>query len=382
MLALAGCSSSGSDSTATEPPPATSTVLSGMASKGPIKAGTVKVFAVKNGVVDMTAPIAQGQTDVNGNYSIDLGQYQHAPVVVEVTGGSFTDEVSGATVTLNIPMHTAVANIETGSTTVAVTPITELAFQKAKGGGTLTEAAINMANATVGATFSVNDPVSSLPIPNGTTEDQRNHAAACEAISQLVNSNKGPSETLDECLTRTLVTMGEEEEHGGLSGESITMINTAITTFNNSGTNQTGGNISTVPIPSAGMLKMSSSGASLLIGAIDVTVKLPAGVTVEADPNTGEVTSGGDIKVSGVAAVGNNSLTLAKFTPASGDLHIAMENTAGFGSGEFVTIKFDLAPGTYLPALNAFTVVSVAAKAIDGSALTGVTAAPSSVAGL
>ncbi len=349
MLALAGCSSSGSDSTATVPPPATSTTLSGMASKGPLKGATVKVFAVQNGVVDMTAPIGVGQTDANGNYSIDLGNYQNAPVVVEVTGGSFTDEVSGATVTLNIPLHTAVAIVETGSTTVAVTPITELAFQKAKGGGTFTEAAINTANATVGATFSVNDPVSSLPIPNGTTEDQRNHAAACEAISQLVNSNKGPSETLDESLTRTLVTMGEEEEHGGLSGESITMINTAITTFNNSGKNQTGGNISTVPIPSAGMLKMSSSGASLLIGAIDVTVKLPAGVTVGADPNTGEVTSGGVIKVSGVAAVGNNSLTLAKFTPASGDLHIAMVNTAGFGAGEFVTIKFDLAPGRTCP---------------------------------
>ena len=382
VMALSGCAGSGSDNAATAPPPATSTVLSGMASKGPINSGTVKVFAVRNGVVDTTAPIGQGQTDANGNFSVDLGAHQHTPVVVEVTGGSFTDEVSGATVGLNAPMHTAVANVETGSTTVAVTPITELGFKRARGQGSLTEAAINTANTAVGSTFSVADIVSSLPIPNGTTDDQRRHAAACGTISQLVNSNKGPGESLDDSLTRTLSQMGEEEEHGGgLSDDSLTKINTAITTFNNSGKNGTGGSIAPVPIPTAGLLKMSAAGASFVMGGIDVTVKLPAGVTVNADPVTGEVASG-VVTVSGVAAVGNNSLTLAKFTPASGDLHIAVVNTAGFGSGEFVTIKFDLAPGTGLPALNKFTVMSVAAKAINGSALTGVTAAPLSVAGL
>src|SRR5690242_7533423 len=82
-LALTGCGSSGTSTTPTTPaaPSAASTVISGLASKGPINTGTVKVFAIRDGAVDTTVPIGNGQTDAAGNYTIDCGGYK-GPVMV------------------------------------------------------------------------------------------------------------------------------------------------------------------------------------------------------------------------------------------------------------------------------------------------------------
>jgi hypothetical protein len=138
----------------------------------------------------------------------------------------------------------------------------------------------------------------------------------------------------------------------------------------------------TPPVPTAGLLKMSSTGSSLAIGGIDMTISMPAGVTVKADPNTGEASSG-VITISGVATAGSSKLATAKFTPAAGgspaQLHIVMINTTGFGDGEFVSINFDLVGGIDLPSVTAFSVIGISANALDGTPLGGITAAPLSV---
>jgi hypothetical protein len=107
-------------------------------------------------------------------------------------------------------------------------------------------------------------------------------------------------------------------------------------------------------------------------------------VTVASDAVTGEAASG-VVSVSGVAASGSNQLALAKYTPAAGatpaQLHVTLVNATGFGLGEFVTIRFDLASGTTLPtSASSFTVASFSAKSLSGSTLTGITAAATSVA--
>jgi hypothetical protein len=139
------------------------------------------------------------------------------------------------------------------------------------------------------------------------------------------------------------------------------------------------------PTPTKGLLKLSTSGAAAIMAGVDVTVSLPDGVILNADPATGEVAAG-TITVSGAAAAGSNNIAAAKFTPASGgvpaNLHIAIINVSGFSLGEFATIRFGLATGAALPLPNAFTVTSFSAKALDGSPLSGVTAAPPSVQGI
>jgi hypothetical protein len=146
-----------------------------------------------------------------------------------------------------------------------------------------------------------------------------------------------------------------------------------------------GTNPAPTPTPTKGLVKLSTSGAAAIMAGIDVTVALPDGVILNADPVTGEVAAG-TITVSGVAAAGSNNLAAAKFTPASGgvpaNLHIAVISVSGFNLGEFATIHFDLASGAALPLSNAFTVTSFSAKALDSSALSGVTAAPPSVVGI
>lgn len=384
-LLLAGCGGGGGGAgAAAAPQPQTTTVLSGMASKGPIRGGTVTVFAVRFGVEDRSAPIGQGRTDDSGNYSIDVGSYQ-GPVLVEVTGGMFMDEVSGLPVALNVPLRAAVSNAVAGSTIVAVTPLTELAFKRAKGRGSLTVASIDDSNAGVAAIFDLDDIVSRLPVAGGVSYE-RKYASACGSISQLVNDNRYPDESLGEALPRILTRMGEEQEYEGrFSIDSIIMINDSITRFSNSGRNESGVAIALLPAPARGVLRMLTAGAPDIIAGIDLTLDLPAGVIVHADPITGEVAAG-VVTVSGVASVGGNRLSSARFTPASGGspakLQVILVNVAGFGPGEFVTIRFDLAGGASFPAADAFSVTSLFAKGRDGSGLAGITAAPAAVAGI
>ena len=371
-LSLTGCGGGGAATPA-------STTISGVASKGPIKAGNVKVFAIRGGAEDRSAPLGQGVTDGNGNYTIDAGSYK-GPVLMEVTGGSYTDEVTATPVTLKAPLRAVFANASTGRKTVAVTPLTELAFRKAKGVGPFTAATIDDANRKVADLYKLANIVSIEPVAGG-DDDQKKYAAACGSFSQLVSDNKGTGETTDDALSRLLTQMGDEMEHGGgFSPDSIGKMNDAMTKFSGSDKNKTGSTIAPLAAPTSGLLKLASSGNATTIGALDVTVNFPAGVMVKADTATGEVTPG-VVTISGGAAVGANKLASAKFTPGSPpQLHVILINTAGFGAGEFVTIKFDLAAGGSFPAnKEAFSVAGLAAKDLDGIALGGVTAAPASV---
>ena len=376
---LAGCGGGGGGGS---PAPAT-TVITGMASKGPIKAGTVKVYPIRGGVEDRTAPIGQGQTDDSGNYTIDVGSYK-GPVVVEVTGGSYTDEVSGASVSLKATFRTVLANASTGKNIAAVTPLTELAYKKAKGAGpTLAGASIDDANAGIAAMFKLTDIVSTLPVAGG-DDNQNKYAAVCGSFSQLVNDGKSAGESLDNALQRVMTDLGNEEEQGGLTIDSITRINDAIARFNNSGSNLTGAAIAPISLPTHGQLRISSTsstGTSGVIGAVDVTVILPSGVKVNTDTATGE-TAAGVVTISGVAAVGDNKLIAAKFTPAAGgapaQLHILLINSRGFGLGEFAAIRFEVEGGTF-PAKDAFSVAGFTANGLTGSQLKEVSALPASV---
>jgi hypothetical protein len=384
VLALAACGSSNDNTAETTTIPATGTVISGLASKGPINGGAVKVFAIRSGVTDTSVPIASGTTDAVGNFTVDAGNFTGS-VMVEVTGGTFKDEVTGAQVALKAPMRTIIDAVSKGTKTAAVTPLTELATKRAHGHAAMTPAIINECNANVGATFNVPDIVSTLPVVNGTPE-QKKHAAACGSISQLVNNRRHAGESTDDALARVMSDMGNEVEHnGGLSDDSLNAINAAITEFNNSGHNETG---TTIPAaaPSGGVLKISTAGTAAAIGALDMTVNLPAGTTVTADPVTGEAAPG-TITVSGAAVANGGSQVAAKVTPAAGGapgkVVISMINPNGFGAGECMTIDFKLETGAAFPVnASAFSMTGVAAKALDGTPITGVTAAPTSLAAM
>jgi hypothetical protein len=167
---------------------------------------------------------------------------------------------------------------------------------------------------------------------------------------------------------------------GGLSDDSINKINTAVTEFNTSGKNPSG-SVAPSATPAGGVLKISTAGANV-IGALDLTVNLPAGVTMNVvDPATGEAVAG-TVVSSGAAAAGTQ--VVAKVIPVAGGtpgkVVIGMINSTGFNSGECVTIDFNVAAGTNFPAATDFTITGVSAKDVNAKLINGVTAAPKSVA--
>jgi hypothetical protein len=376
VSSLAGCHGGGGS----EP----TTVVSGVASKGPIKGGTIKVFAIRGGIEDRSTPLGQGPTTDNGNYTIDIGAYT-GPILVEATGGSFTDEVSGAAVTMKAPLRAVFSNASAGTQAMAITPLTELAYKKAVGAGALlTNTSIDDANANVSSYFKLTDIISTLPQAGGGSDDQKKYAAVLASFAQYVSNNKNKTESLDDALSRLITQIGDEVKNlGGFSISTINGINTAISDFEKSGKNKTGAAATPLAAPASGLLKLSTAGTAT-ISAIDVTVNFPAGVTVLDDAITGEAAAG-VVTISGPATADKNVLSSAKFTPASGgtpaQLHIAFASVTGFGTGEFATIKFDLDAGVSFPAgASAFSISGFSAVEADGSQLSGITASPVSVA--
>ena len=107
-------------------------------------------------------------------------------------------------------------------------------------------------------------------------------------------------------------------------------------------------------------LKLSTKGAVAAgsIFGMQITIALPAGVTIKADasgiPNAGVVSFSGGV-ASGASAV-------AKYNPAAGsapgNVTMAIISTTGFGTGEFVTIICDVASGT-VPVSSQFALSGV-----------------------
>jgi len=107
-------------------------------------------------------------------------------------------------------------------------------------------------------------------------------------------------------------------------------------------------------------LKLSTNGA-IAAGSIfgmQITVALPAGVTIKAD--AGGIPNAGVVSFSGGVASGASAL--AKYNPAAGstpgNVTMAIISNTGFGTGEIVTISCDVASGT-LPVSSQFALSGV-----------------------
>ncbi len=349
-LTFLGCQGGGESAPAISAPapnPAGSVTISGVALKGPISGGDVKVYAVKNGQVDTSAVLGLGKTAADGSYSVTLVSTPTGPVVVEVSGGIYTDEASGTPgVPLKTPLRAAVASVTDGAQ-IAVTPLTHLACKQVEGIGAYTDIEIDDANVQVARFFEVADIIASLPFdptqpaPLGASNDRKRYAAALGVFSQLVNNKKG-SQTLGDATVTVLAQLeGELKNNGGFSLATIGDVNVAITGFAASGKNR--GGLLLQPVAFAGgVLQLSTEGvlpAGAVIKGIDYTVTLPAGVTVKADAGTGETEPGVVVPVSLAAS---KSMIAARFDKAANSVRIILVNVQpGFAVGEFAHLEFD-----------------------------------------
>lgn len=370
VMSLFGCGGGGG----TAAPPAGSTTISGVAAKGPINGGVVKVFEVKaNGSVDTTndTPIGNGNTatDGSGKYIATLTKVPAGPVVVEVSGGSYTDEATGtAGVPLKANLRAAVPSVTNGSK-VAITPLTDLAFRQTKQIGSFSKENIDASNKQIAHFFKVDDIILSQPFdatkdkPADAGPDDQRYAAALGVFSQLVDNRRG-ADKIEDALVKVLDQIEAEfHTNGGFSDDTRIAINTAITNF--SGKNK-GGTLPTAITFRGGVLQLSSAGtlaAGTKINGFDITLALPAGITVKTKDATGEAAAG-VVEPSSQAAA--NSITSAKFDKAAGTLHIVMANVQpGLDIGEFMHVNVDLDTGAAFPTKDKFTFANV--KIFGGS---------------
>lgn len=191
-LMIAACGGGGS--TASAP----STTVGGVASKGLIKGGTVNVYAVKT---DGTQGSLLGTTttsSTDGSYEVKNLAY-NGSIIVTVTGGTYTDEATGATNVPNPGLSAALPSAA-GSVKVAVTPLTDVAFKQmnAASGG-FTSANISNYNALVSTAFGV-DIIGTQPIDAtnavqvaGAQSAAINYSVALAAISQMVSNGDATS---------------------------------------------------------------------------------------------------------------------------------------------------------------------------------------------
>jgi len=192
-LSLAACGGGGGGGGGTTPPPPVTGTVSGTAVKGPVNGGTMTAYRLSNGA--MGTEITHTTTGSDGSFSLSMGSYA-GPVMLQMTGGTYTDEATGATMPMMAgdAMTAALPTMTAGQTLsgVQVTPLTAMAQVMAQHmAGGMTEANITAANTNVGKYFTVTDVLHNVPMNplvsnsgGSATQDQINYGMALAAMSQ------------------------------------------------------------------------------------------------------------------------------------------------------------------------------------------------------
>ena len=208
--------------------------IGGVASKGLISGGTVTVYSLNS---DGTKGDILGTTvtSSDGSYSINIGSYA-GNVIIEVTGGTYKDEATGNIVN-NTALLRAAANVS-GSVSIAVTPLTEIAVRRA---GTLTQSNIEAANTQVSNMIGGVNILTTMPadVTNTTSQsasqEAKDYGIALAAISLMIKDN--PNSYTD--VSAAITAVADDLSDGTLNSTGGSLSN-AVSSFVSSSNNQTG----------------------------------------------------------------------------------------------------------------------------------------------
>jgi hypothetical protein len=242
--------------------------VSGRVFNGEMSQGMVTAYAVNNGT--RGAQIASTAVDSSGEFSMSLGTYA-GPMMLQVTGGRFTDEATGTTMTMGASdvMTAVMTSIASGAQVpgICITAATSMAQARAAAmSGGMTDANVSAANTAVGNYFMMSNILTTQPIDmtmagsgtaSGVTQDQMNHGAAIAAMSQsakrlgmtttssaLVTSmmNDASDGTMNGMMGSTQIQMGGGMMGGGMMGShsGTSDLATDMTNFMGSAVNHSG----------------------------------------------------------------------------------------------------------------------------------------------
>lgn len=171
-LAFFGCSKKSEDSSSL------SSIISGMASLGPVDGGTVSAYKL---LTDGTQGdlVSTATTNSTGAFSISIPQ-DAGPVMLSITGGSYVEESSGQTVSLTGESLRVMIDDPAVQTTASITPLTEMAAERAKklyAQGIDIESAIATANDEIEAAAGISSLYTMPANPNSTISDPNSDAS-------------------------------------------------------------------------------------------------------------------------------------------------------------------------------------------------------------
>ena len=109
------------------------TFIQGNSLLGPLVGSQIQVFKVNtNGSLSSTS-VAIGTTDAKGKVTLsvtDASACSGSPVVADVTGGTFVDEGTGQTTSLNSHLHSLICSLNcSGANYLSVTAASEFVYQ-------------------------------------------------------------------------------------------------------------------------------------------------------------------------------------------------------------------------------------------------------------
>jgi hypothetical protein len=132
---------------------------------------------------------ACGETTTAANGTYSLATACTGDLVIEVTGGTYTDEATSASKALDTPLKVMVS-ANGGSVTGVATPLTTMAFSAAFGGNPATTAAFNAQAQKVAVQFGLTGVNLATTVPS-VTGSLNNYGEVLKAISQYLKENSG-----------------------------------------------------------------------------------------------------------------------------------------------------------------------------------------------
>lgn len=396
------------------------TVVNGVAQAGMFSAGQA-VFKGYSGVnkdKEYTLKTVTFVAADKGNFSADIGSY--AGLLKVDVSGTYIDEATKKTVTVlaSAPLKAAIpAASVINNMTVIVTPLTDIAVNKAtEGGAKLTDTSVTASNKAVSTLFGIEDIVNTVPIASDATaltdstdNKRKAYTAALVTLSQYVAEHAKTatnsvsiadvtSANLQSALSAALIQISSGIHVDNTTTTPVVTITAPAVAFNlNQAVQNAATNTATMALVGAAgtaantamttaitdtilksdasvkigvkfdrSFKLKISGAySGIIAGIQVGINIPAGVTFKTD------TSG--ITLTGVVTAteaGSSVLTEGKVSTDGKVLDVDVVNVNGL-SGTFATIYCN-APATVSAA--DFTLVgSKFVASITGAVIPGLT---------
>jgi hypothetical protein len=360
------------------------TIVTGTASKGIIYPGSVSVFSVSGGVKSST-PLKTVETDPDGKFTADLGQYA-GPIVIEVTG-KYTDEATAAPVTIDAanPLRAAISDVGgvAGGKTCAVTPLTDLAYSLIEG-SPLTNENIGAANARVGGIFKLNDITGTEPVhPNaavlgtsGVTVEQQAYTIALATLSQMAKDAGGGTPATFTQIKDIIGSFKDDlaaSPDAGLVPANTGAFTAALGTvtaptatlggFDDASSKLQNVNLSEIKLT----LSVGTAPTGTLIGALEGTITLPPGTSVRTEGSSETVRSSQFV-------AGSSALAVARYTAGTGTVKYALLYGSGYSGGDFATLQIDIQKGVTVTAadfkLSGSKVIDTARNTMNNIAIT------------